>query len=529
MTSKYEIETTAKYLMKLSYNIEGVVEVQDVIGALFGQTEGLMNDLELRELQKNGRIGRIKVENTTDNGKSFGMIMIPSSLSRNETILLAAALETVDRVGPCIAEIKLIEIKDVRHAKMDKIKERALELMKKWKENAPESSALTDELAKEMEPRVGKYNDVEVGPTAMEEEEVILVEGRADIINLFRIGVTNTIAVNGVKISPTIRELSKIKSMGAFLDGDRGGDMILSDLFQTTEIKWVARAPKGKEVENLERDELKIALENKVPAEAARKQLESEIAERAAYYADHNKDSNRRKIIEEDFEEIKHDEHLDSQDFEGYGTANNGHKHYSKPQSGTYHRDNSGYKASSVRRRGPQPRGHGDHGHDVGGRKPGQRYNKRGYDNERDGYQKPYFHQKDGKPYEPRERRNTNQDRDQKFKDFKKPKTDRQFSEAQKVKASPKIMELISSLEASNEGYLLDEKEEVIVKVPNTEIYKNIDEKSKTIIFDGVIAQRLVDRAIEAKVQKIIAVNIKNTIKIPDNASIELYKFEDFV
>ena len=141
-----------------------------------------MNDLELRELQKNGRIGRIKVENTTDNGKSFGMIMIPSSLSRNETILLAAALETVDRVGPCIAEIKLIEIKDVRHAKMDKIKERALELMKKWKENAPESSALTDELAKEMEPRVGKYNDVEVGPTAMEEEEVILVEGRADII-----------------------------------------------------------------------------------------------------------------------------------------------------------------------------------------------------------------------------------------------------------------------------------------------------------------------------------------------------------
>ncbi len=527
MTSKYEIETTAKYLMKLSYNIEGVVEVQDVIGALFGQTEGLMNDLELRELQKNGRIGRIKVENNTENGKSFGIITIPSSLSRNETILLAAALESVDRVGPCIAEIKLIEIKDVRHAKMDKIKERALELMKKWKENAPESGALTDELAKEIEPRVIKWNDIEVGPLAIEEEEVILVEGRADIINLFRIGVLNTIAVNGVKIPQTIRDLSKTKKMGAFLDGDRGGDMILSELLQTTNILWVARAPKGKEVENLERDELKIALDNKIPVEIAKKQLEEEIAARAAQFAEYNKEPNKRKVIEEDFEEIvdlpkyNNFEETSDEDFEDTRPQGKQSSYQNDvdniSQKNGYNRRKQNYKNQNEMNQNQNPR-----------KQSTLKYSKRQIDSERNASQRAYQYNKESKPYEPREKRSSQSEFEGKTNDFNRKK--KSFSSERAVpKVSQKILDYIKEIKASNEGYLLDDQENIHLKVPNTEVFNVVDEKCKTIILDGVIAQRLVDRAAEKKVQRIFAVNIKPTIKIPEDAQLELYKFEDFV
>ena len=52
---------SAKYIVHSSINIDGVVDRPDVIGAIFGQTEGLLGaDLELRELQRSGRIGRTR-------------------------------------------------------------------------------------------------------------------------------------------------------------------------------------------------------------------------------------------------------------------------------------------------------------------------------------------------------------------------------------------------------------------------------------------------------------------------------------
>ncbi len=53
----------AKYLIVANVEVQGTVEKYDIIGALFSQTEGLLgNELDLRELQMNGRIGRIEVE-----------------------------------------------------------------------------------------------------------------------------------------------------------------------------------------------------------------------------------------------------------------------------------------------------------------------------------------------------------------------------------------------------------------------------------------------------------------------------------
>ena len=127
-----QTDFTTKYIIETSFKIRGVVEKSDIVGAIFGQTEGLLLDLDLRDLQKSGRIGRIEVENESKEGVSEGIIKVPSSLTRKETALLAATIETVSRVGPCEAEINLIEIRDVRDTKRKKIIERAAELLKEW-------------------------------------------------------------------------------------------------------------------------------------------------------------------------------------------------------------------------------------------------------------------------------------------------------------------------------------------------------------------------------------------------------------
>ena len=101
----YSSETT-KYLIHLTLQIEGVVDKPDVVGAIFGQTEGLLGeDLDLRDLQRTGRVGRIDVQSTTRRGETKFKILISSSLNRAETALLAASLEMIDRVGSCTAHV----------------------------------------------------------------------------------------------------------------------------------------------------------------------------------------------------------------------------------------------------------------------------------------------------------------------------------------------------------------------------------------------------------------------------------------
>jgi len=267
MTSKItENKQLAKYQIKISYNVEGVVEVQDIVGALFGQTEGLLNDLDLRDLQKNGRIGRIKVDHNTEKGKSSGIIIIPCSLNQQETAILAATLESVDRVGPCDAELKIVEIQDVRSEKLDKIKERATLLLRTWQQVSPQSSEMSRQIQDSLEPKIIKYKDCDAGDRIVDAEEVIIVEGRNDLTKLFEIGARNTIATNGVKISSTVVELCNTRKTIAFFDGDRGGDSILKSLLQLgAKIDFVASGPEGKEVEDLTQIELSEALQRKMP------------------------------------------------------------------------------------------------------------------------------------------------------------------------------------------------------------------------------------------------------------------------
>lgn len=263
---------TLKYVIRAKFEIEGVVEKPDVIGAVFGQTEGLFGpELDLRELQKSGRVGRIEIELNSKQDVTTGTITIPTSMDRVSTALIAASIESINRVGPCAAKVTLEKIEDVRDARRKAIIDRAKEILHKWTiESMPSADEIFKEVAETLKiAKVEKYGPEELsaGPEIESAEELIIVEGRADIINLMRCGMQNVIALEGAKVPETIKKLSKEKEATAFLDGDRGGDLILKELLQVTDIKYVARAPRGKEVEELNCKEIFEALGNKVSIE----------------------------------------------------------------------------------------------------------------------------------------------------------------------------------------------------------------------------------------------------------------------
>ncbi len=281
---KTDIGTT-KYLIFAQIDASGVVERPDVVGAIFGQTEGLLgDDLDLRELQRTGRIGRISVTVNSKNGRSRGAITIPSSLDKIETAVLGASLETIDRVGPCEAKITVTKIEDVRTLKRNYVIERAKELVRSmFADVLPESQEITEEVKEAIRikeiTKYGKEN-LPAGPNIDDSDAIIVVEGRADVLNLLRYGIRNAIAVEGTSIPRAIINLSKEKTVIPFVDGDRGGELILKELMQLAEVDYVAKAPPGKEVEELTKKEVIKALRNKIPVEQAMTELfEKQIKE----------------------------------------------------------------------------------------------------------------------------------------------------------------------------------------------------------------------------------------------------------
>ena len=266
---------TVKYVMRARFEIEGVVEKPDVIGAVFGQTEGLFgSELDLRELQKSGRIGRIEIELQSKNDKTTGSIVIPTSLDRVSTAIIAASIESINRVGPCESKVTIERLEDIRDSRRKTIIERAKTILQKWQiESMPSTEEVFREVSETLRvPKVEKYgsDELSAGPEVDRAKEIIIVEGRADVINLLRLGIENVVALEGAKVPETIIKLSKEKTATALLDGDRGGDLILKELLQVTDVKYIARAPQGKEIEECTSTEIFNALKNKVPIEEFR-------------------------------------------------------------------------------------------------------------------------------------------------------------------------------------------------------------------------------------------------------------------
>ena len=400
---KGEELTTTKYLIHAQINANGIVEKPDVVGAVFGQTEGLLsNDLDLRELQRTGRIGRIQVNIHSNSGRAKGEIVIPSSLDRVETAILAASLETINRVGPCEAEIQTLKVEDVRAVKREQVVNRAKEIYKNMVESVgPASMKMIEEVREAMRiHEISEYGDdrLPAGPSIHTSDAIIVVEGRSDVLNLLKYGIKNTVAVEGVSVPQAIGDLSKKRTTTAFVDGDRGGELILKELLQIGDVDYITRAPKGKEVEDLEKDEVLVALRDKVPT--------------AQFLANHN-------ILSE---------------------SNNNHQH----------------------------KKHDKHHH-----KKQQKYHK-------------------------------------------EPKVEIEDDEVTLMK------DMLKEFEGTGCGAILDEALNITKEVSIEDIYeeiKNIEGSADTVIFDGIISQRLVDVSSQKGIKKLVAFR-SNIVKKPYNLKI---------
>jgi DNA primase len=263
---------TTKYMIKAHIKADGVIEKSDVVGAIFGQTEGLLGDeLDLRELQRSARVGRIEVELESKGGKSEGTITLPTSLDKVETVILAAAFESIDRVGPCKATITAEEVEDVRVVRRKKVIERAKQLLNKViEEGKVEGETIADTVRQAVQvEEITNYgpDHCPAGPNIEKSDAIIIVEGRRDVLNLLKYGIKNAIGVGGTNIPKSVKELTKERITTAFVDGDRGGELILKELLQTSDIDFVARAPQTREVEEIPQKLIMKALKNKIPAD----------------------------------------------------------------------------------------------------------------------------------------------------------------------------------------------------------------------------------------------------------------------
>lgn len=269
-----------KYHVKLKFEVDGIVEKADIIGAIFGQTEGLLGpEMNLNELQKVSKVGRIEVNVDTKSNTTKGDALLPMSTDISTAALISAAIESIDKVGPFQGKFLLVGIDDIRAIKKKVIVDRAKKIIQEW---ATKTISEGEEMLRDVydASKPGKLTtfgkaQLACGTGVFESPYIILVEGRADVINLLRAGFDNSIAIEGAKIDETITNLTTGKKVIAFLDGDRAADLILKELQGLVKIDKVLRAPTGKEVE--ECTPLEISEILKDVAETANEQLDAPI------------------------------------------------------------------------------------------------------------------------------------------------------------------------------------------------------------------------------------------------------------
>ena len=273
-----------KYVIHATIKADGTVARKDVVGAIFGQTEGLLGeDLQLRKLQRTGRIGHVDVNLNNNKGRVKGEIIMTSSIDQVSTAVIGAALETIDRIGPCKAIIRVQRIENVNSAKRDTVIDRAKSLLMGMIESgADESKNILDEvrsvLTVDTETEIGGMT---AGPNVKDSEAIIIVEGRNDVRNLLKFGIKNSIATMGSGIKSELIELAgSKKSVTAFLDGDRGGRLLLMEISGKLgkSLTHVAMAPQSREVEHLEGKVVTKCLNQKEAANKAVSRITAELA-----------------------------------------------------------------------------------------------------------------------------------------------------------------------------------------------------------------------------------------------------------
>ncbi|MFH2106445.1 MAG: DNA primase DnaG [Candidatus Micrarchaeota archaeon] len=470
---------TVKYVVYSDVEITGLVEKPDVVGAIFGQTEGLLGDeLDLRDLQKNGRIGRIEVDLNPRNGKTIGIIKIPSSLDMVETCIIAASLETVDRVGPCEAKIAVTRVEDTRNVKRKVLVERAKDILKTLlNTEIPESREISDIVRDEVKTaEITQYgpDNLPAGPNLQRYKDIIIVEGRADVINLLKNDVPNVVAIQGARVPKSIIKLSKEKEITVFLDGDRGGDIILNELLSGgVDIEYIARAPTGKEVEELTRKELIKCLRSKVSCEQGQDS-------RSRQNSQQNERQNERVEFEREYQGEKPAEKFERRERPV--------EKYERPQERQFER---------------QPE-----------RRPERDTRKPIIVPQASIQQRTTVEKKIIMPIISRE--------SVQRKIVVEPEN---VEVAKPAKKFSNVTELVAELDELNNtlrARFYNQNLETIKEVPVRDVIKSLEEISSVhaIVFDGIITQRLVDLAANKGVTTLIGIKIGNVNKKPQNLNI---------
>lgn len=260
-----------KYHVKLSFQVDGLVERADIIGAIFGQTEGLLGpEMNLNELQRVSKVGRIEVTTSATTNTTSGDALLPMSTDVDTASLIAAAIESIDKVGPFDCKFKLTAIEDVRATKKDDIIKRAKEIKQQWAtKTISEGETMLKNIhaGTSISGKLSTYGRAKLpcGAGVFDSPWIILVEGRADVINLLRAGLSNALAIDGARIDESIKDLCDTKEkVVAFLDGDRSGGFILKELKSIVDIDVIHRAPEGVEVEELTPQQIIDILKNTI-------------------------------------------------------------------------------------------------------------------------------------------------------------------------------------------------------------------------------------------------------------------------
>lgn len=260
----------------------GIVEKSDIIGAIFGQLDGLLpGSLNLQRLQQTQKIDRMQVDVSHENGKTKAWLRIPTTLPRVKLAVLAASLEQVNRVGPSKAETVVTEIKDTLEKQREEIIERASKILGRWDQMVtPRRSNLLAQVKEDAyHPKIvaiGKEK-LPAGSGVKKSNEILVVEGRADVLNLLKYGYDNAIAIQGANIPETVRDMIEDKIATLFVDGDRSGFLITKEALTTTEVDYLAKAPHGKEVQDLSLKEIREALNREISVKSLKIDIENAL------------------------------------------------------------------------------------------------------------------------------------------------------------------------------------------------------------------------------------------------------------
>ena len=503
-----------KYLVKAKIVADGVVEKPDVIGAVFGQTEGLLgDDLDLRDLQKSGRIGRIEVEVTSKAGKSDGIVYISSSLDQVETAIIASALETVDRVGPCKAGIKVIGLEDVRITKREVVIERAKELLADlMKQSKGTGSDITDLIRQSIQVEgITSYGPdrCPAGPNVENSEAIIIVEGRSDVLNLLKAGIKNAIAVEGTNIPETVQNLSKEKVTTAFVDGDRGGELILRELFQVADIDFVARAPRAHEVEELSAKQLVKCLRNKIPGDQ---------------YMEMNGFVQQQDSEESEERPQRRERRAQSEEEDGSRRERRARREHAPREEEEPRRERSLRGDDEDTPRRDRKSRYNTDASDRFRKKESEEVSEPAAEEpaESEPSEEPA---EEPREEEPKKRRSARDDSDRPKREprGKKPAVEKVLSDDQII-----YRDLLRELSSTHNAKVLSSDNTVINELPVKSLVDTLRADSEgvaVIVFDGIISQRIVDVASEKNIPVVVGVKKGNIPKMP--ADLTLWTKED--